>query len=282
MKVGFVGLGMMGSRMAKNIGKAGYPLMVYDMNRSNSESILKQVNSTNVAIASSIDEIAEKNNIIITMVPASKEVKECLLGKNDGNGILNIANCGSLVIDCSTIDPDVSVELNDIAFTKGISMIDAPVSGGVNGAEAGTLTFMVGGNGFALERARPLLEVMGKKIVHCGGPGTGGITKLCNNLALAIQMIGTAEALALGKKLGMDPKKLSEVMSTSTARCWSVDTYNPCPGVMENVPSSRNYEGGFSASLMEKDIGLAIKGIHLINVIIIISTLSLLRSWFTC
>jgi 3-hydroxyisobutyrate dehydrogenase len=211
-----------------------------------------------------------------------KEVKECLLGKNNRNGILSIAKAGSLVIDCSTIDPDISVELNDIAKNKGIAMIDAPVSGGVNGADAGTLTFMVGGLDVNVEKARPLLEAMGKKIVHCGGPGTGGITKLCNNLALAIQMIGTAEALALGKKLGMDPKKLSEVMSTSTARCWSVDTYNPCPGVMENVPSSRNYEGGFSCSLMEKDIGLAIKGIIIIFPYILIAINIFLNSWFTC
>ena len=168
---------MMGSRMAKNLGKAGYPLMVYDMNKSAGESILKQVNGNNVSIASSVDEIAAKSNVIITMVPASKEVKECLLGKNDGKtGVLNIAKAGTLVIDCSTIDPDISAELNGIASNKGISMIDAPVSGGVNGAEAGTLTFMVGGLDANVEKARPLLEIMGKKIVHCGGPGTGGIT----------------------------------------------------------------------------------------------------------
>jgi len=262
MRVGFIGLGMMGSRMARNVGQAGLPLMVYDTNKNAGESIRKQVNSNNVVVASSIDEIATKNDVIITMVPASKEVKEILLNSNSNgkSGIINSAKSGSLIIDCSTIDPDVSVELNSIALSKGIAMIDAPVSGGVNGADAGTLTFMVGGSANDVERARPLLEIMGKKIVHCGGPGTGGITKLCNNLALAIQMIGTAEALALGSKLGMDPSKLSEVMSTSTARCWSVDTYNPCPGVMPNVPSSRNYEGGFSSSLMEKDINLAVKG----------------------
>ena len=257
---------MMGSRMARNVGQAGLPLMVYDTNKAVGESIRKQVNSNNVSVASSIDEIAAKNDVIITMVPASKEVKEILLSTNNNgkSGIINSAKSGSLIIDCSTIDPDVSIELNSIALSKGIAMIDAPVSGGVNGADAGTLTFMVGGLANNVERARPLLEIMGKKIVHCGGPGTGGITKLCNNLALAIQMIGTAEALALGSKLGMDPSKLSEVMSTSTARCWSVDTYNPCPGVMPNVPSSRNYEGGFSSSLMEKDINLAVKGHQLL------------------
>ena len=275
---------MMGSRMARNVGQAGLPLMVYDTNKAVGESIRKQVNSNNVSVASSIDEIAAKNDVIITMVPASKEVKEILLNSNSNgkSGIINSAKSGSLIIDCSTIDPDVSVELNSIALSKGIAMIDAPVSGGVNGADAGTLTFMVGGSANDVERARPLLEIMGKKIVHCGGPGTGGITKLCNNLALAIQMIGTAEALALGSKLGMDPSKLSEVMSTSTARCWSVDTYNPCPGVMENVPSSRNYEGGFSCSLMEKDIGLAIKGIIIIFPYISIAINIFLNSWFTC
>ena len=284
MRVGFIGLGMMGSRMARNVGQAGLPLMVYDTNKNVGESIRKQVNSNNVSVASSIDEIAAKNDIIITMVPASKEVKEILLNSNSKgkSGIINNAKSGSLIIDCSTIDPDVSIELNSIALSKGIAMIDAPVSGGVNGADAGTLTFMVGGSATDVERARPLLEIMGKKIVHCGGPGTGGITKLCNNLALAIQMIGTAEALALGSKLGMDPSKLSEVMSTSTARCWSVDTYNPCPGVMPNVPSSRNYEGGFSSTLMEKDINLAVKGYQLLFSLFSLFLFSLKHSRFKC
>ena len=170
MKVGFIGLGMMGSRMATNVGKAGYQLMLYDMNKNIGNIIKKQVNNNNnnnnITIASSTEDIANNSNIIVTMVPASKEVKEVLLGNN---GILNRAKAGSLITDCSTIDPDVSVELNNLSENKDIAMIDAPVSGGVNGAEAATLTFMVGGTSSNVDRAKPLLEVMGKKIVHCGG-----------------------------------------------------------------------------------------------------------------
>eukprot|EP01035_Chromulina_nebulosa_P020401 gene20401-26472_t len=136
-------------------------------------------------------------------------------------------------------------------------MLDAPVSGGITGAEAGTLTFMVGGLDDTLTKAKPILSAMGKNIVHCGGPGTGGIAKLCNNLALAISMIGTSEAMSLGIQLGMDPSKLASVMNTSTARCWSSDSYNPVPNILPNVPSSRNYSGGFASGLMEKDLSLA-------------------------
>ena len=131
-------------------------------------------------------------------------------------------------------------------------MVDGPVSGGVTGAAAGTLTFMVGGSTEDLEAATPVFKAMGKNIVHCGNAGAGGVTKLCNNLALAISMIGTSEALALGQSLGMDPAKLSEVMNSSTARCWSSDSYNPCPGIMPNVPSSKGYAGGFGSALMLK------------------------------
>jgi 3-hydroxyisobutyrate dehydrogenase len=150
--------------------------------------------------------------------------------------------------------------LGESAKKYKMTYIDAPVSGGVTGAAAGTLTFMVGvENGSQFERVKPILECMGKNIFNCGKPGAGQITKACNNMALAIEMIGISEALALGKSLGMDEKVLTNIMKVSTSRCWSIDTYNPVPGVMENVPASRNYEGGFGCALMLKDLGLALQ-----------------------
>lgn len=184
----------------------------------------------------------------------TKHVEATLLGPE---GVFAHAARGTMIIDSSTIDPLASQALHKEAAAKCMYMLDAPVSGGVTGAAAGTLTFMVGGDEEALEKGRAVLQAMGKNIVHCGGPGAGGVTKLCNNLSLAISMIGTSEAMALGVRMGMDPKKLAGVMNTSTARCWSSDSYNPVPGLMPNVPASNGYKGGFGTALMEKDLTLA-------------------------
>lgn len=226
-------------------------LVVYDINIKNVEK-LKEVG---IRSCDDIATLAKSSDVIITMVPATKHVVTVL--KAD-KGVFNNAKKGAIIIDCSTIDPIVSKQLSREATALGFNMIDAPVSGGVTGAAAGTLTFMVGGSPDILTKVEPVLNCMGKKIVLCGDAGSGGITKLCNNLSLAISMIGTSEALSLGKKLGMDPAKLSEVMNTSTARCWSSDSYNPAPGVMPTVPASRGYTGGFGCVLMEKDLGLAL------------------------
>lgn len=251
--VGLIGLGNMGASMALNLVKtASKPseVFVYDVMPEN----MKKVVAAGATGCVDVGSLASRCDTIITMVPATAHVTSLL---KDKGGIFEKAKKGTLIIDCSTIDPIASQTLACEAAGHGLRMIDAPVSGGVNGAAAGTLTFMVGGTSETVTAATPVLKRMGAKIVHCGGSGSGEVTKLCNNLALAISMIGTCEAMALGKRLGMDSKKLAEVMNTSTARCWSSDTYNPVPGVLEGVPASRDYAGGFGAALMEKDLSLA-------------------------
>jgi len=254
-KIGFIGLGNMGASMAKNLAMSAissHPLLVYDLVPMNVSKIVGC--EFPVVSARSIRAIAEECDIIVTMVPNTQHVVDIL---RSPDGILANAKPNTLIIDCSTIDPITSAALSKDADAKQMMMLDAPVSGGVTGAAAGTLTFMVGGSNQALEEASPVLSAMGKSIVHCGKPGTGGIAKLCNNLSLAISMIGVCEAMSLGEKLGMNPEKLTEVMKTSTAQCWSLNSYNPVPGIMPTVPSSHNYSGGFGSALMEKDLTLA-------------------------
>jgi 3-hydroxyisobutyrate dehydrogenase len=250
--VGFIGLGNMGSNMANNLIKNGYNLVVHDVNEL---SLKNFVSNQNVKIAKSPKEVASQVDLLITMLPSSPHVQEVYTGVN---GILSSVRTNSLLIDTSTIDPGVAREVASKVADHKATMIDAPVSGGVGGAQAGTLTFMVGGEKEAFEKAKILLQCMGKNIVHCGGTGNGQVVKVCNNLVLAISMIGVSEAMNLGMSLGMDPKVLAGIFNTSSARCWSSDTYNPVPGVMENVPASRGYNGGFGVDLMAKDVGLAV------------------------
>jgi len=172
-------------------------------------------------------------------------------------GILAHANPRALLIDCSTISPKVAQDVAKTAKAKGFAMIDAPVSGGTAGAQAATLTFMVGGDEAEFTRYKNIFNAMGKNIVYCGGSGNGQVAKVANNMLLGISMIGTAEAMSLGVSLGMEPKVLAGIINTSSGRCWSSDTYNPFPGVLENVPASRGYTGGFGSDLMLKDLGLA-------------------------
>ena len=189
------------------------------------------------------------------MLPSSPHVKTVYLG-NDG--VLAGVAPGVTLIDSSTIDPHTAREVAVLAAQHGNPMADAPVSGGTGGAEAGTLTFMVGGDAGVFENIAPVLRHMGKNIVHCGESGTGQVAKICNNLLLGISMIGVSEAMNLGVALGIDAKVLAGIINTSSGRCWSSDTYNPYPGVMENVPAARGYTGGFGADLMLKDLGLAV------------------------
>ena len=188
------------------------------------------------------------------MLPASQHVKSVYL--NEG-GILEAVTKGVILIDCSTIDPQAAREVAKVANDQGNPMLDAPVSGGTGGAEAGTLTFMVGGGKVDFDRVQPLLSNMGKNIVHCGGSGNGQVAKVANNMLLGISMIATAEAMSLGVSLGMDPKVLAGIINTSSGRCWSSEIYNPYPGVVETAPASRGYTGGFGVDLMLKDLGLA-------------------------
>lgn len=244
----------MGASMALNLSaSAEDKVLVFDVVPANAARVVEKAGGKAVA-ASSVAELAAACNVIITMVPNTQHVQTLM------ESIFKHAKQGSLIIDCSTIDPVTSRNLSReaAALPSKLVMMDAPVSGGVTGAAAATLTFMCGGTDEAVRRAGPVLSLMGKKIVHCGDAGSGGVTKLCNNLSLAISMAGTAEALNLGIKLGMDGKKLAEVMNTSTARCWSSDSYNPVPGITPNVPSSCDYEGGFGSALMLKDLKLAL------------------------
>lgn len=251
MHIGFIGLGNMGAPMAHNLLKAGHQLSVFDLNAAAVENLV----GAGALPVDSPTAIAQGNaELIITMLPAAAHVKSVYLGEN---GLVAHSRAGVMLIDCSTIDPHSAREVAKAAAEHGNPMLDAPVSGGTGGAAAGTLTFMVGGSDADFDRAQPILAAMGKNIVHCGAAGNGQVAKVANNMLLGISMIGVAEAMALGVALGMDAKTLADVINTSSGRCWSSDTYNPFPGVLDNVPASRGYSGGFGSDLMLKDLGLA-------------------------
>lgn len=250
MNLAFIGLGNMGGPMALNLLKAGHALRVFDLLP---QSVAKLVEAGASAGKNPADTVRDAD-IVITMLPASAHVNALYLGEN---GVLDAAKRGALLIDSSTIAPETSRQVASAAAAKGYAMIDAPVSGGTVGAAAGTLTFIVGGESAALERAQPVLQAMGKNIFHAGTSGAGQVAKICNNMLLGIQMVGTAEAINLGVSLGLDPKVLSDIMVKSSGRNWSLELYNPWPGVMDNVPASRGYSGGFGSDLMLKDLGLA-------------------------
>ena len=249
-RVAFIGLGNMGAPMAQNLIKAGFSLTVFDLVK---EAVDQLVKSGATAAASASDAV-NGADVVITMLPASKHVEGIYLGSE---GLLTKIASKALVIDCSTIAADSARKVARAAADRGLAMIDAPVSGGTGGAIAGTLTFIVGGEPADLERARPLLEKMGKNIFHAGAAGAGQVAKIANNMLLGIAMAGTAEALALGVANGLDPKVLSEIISKSSGRTWAIELYNPWPGVMDNVPASKGYAGGFGVDLMLKDLGLA-------------------------
>ncbi len=248
--IAFIGLGNMGAPMAQNLLKAGHTLTVFDLQQA---AIDKAVAAGARAAASAAAALTGAE-VVISMLPASQHVESLYLGEQ---GLIARIAPGTLVIDCSTISPASARKVADAAAARGLDMIDAPVSGGVGGAVAGTLTFIVGGQAQALDRARPLLAQMGKNIFHAGGSGAGQTAKICNNMLLGILMAGTAEALALGVANGLDPAVLSDIMSKSSGRNWAIELYNPFPGVMPNVPAANGYAGGFGVDLMLKDLGLA-------------------------
>lgn len=249
-KIAFIGLGHMGLPMARNLLKAGYPLSVFDL----VASAVNELAAEGARAASSAQDAVTGADIVISMLPASRHVEGLYLGDA---GLLAAIAPGSLILECSTIAPDSARKVHQAAAARGIALLDAPVSGGTAGAAAGTLTFMVGGAAATLERARPVLASMGKNIFHAGPDGAGQVAKVCNNQLLAVHMIGTAEAMALGVANGLDPATLAEIMRQSSGGNWSLEKYNPWPGVMENVPASKGYAGGFAAELMAKDLGLA-------------------------
>jgi 3-hydroxyisobutyrate dehydrogenase len=249
MKIGFIGLGHMGNPMGRNLLRHGHQLRVYDV----VPDLVKRMAAEGCEAATSAADCARGVEVVITMLPSSPHVRSAYLGEY---GVLKGAAPGMPLIDSSTIDPLTAREVAMDAKAKGCPMVDAPVSGGVGGAEAGTLTFMVGGDARDFEAAKPVLQAMGKNIVHCGGIGNGQVAKICNNMMLAIEMIATAEGMTLAAKLGMDPRVFAAIVNTSSGRCWSSDTYNPYPGVLDSAPAARDYAGGFGSDLMLKDLTL--------------------------
>jgi 3-hydroxyisobutyrate dehydrogenase len=250
MNISFIGLGHMGAPMALNLLKAGHTLSVFDVVGAHVDALC----AAGAGAALSAKDCAARGELVITMLPSSPHVKSVYLGPDS---VLDGVARGVPLIDCSTIDPHSAREVTAQCIARGNPMADAPVSGGVVGAEAATLTFMVGCAQEMFERIAPILRHMGTNIVHCGASGTGQVAKICNNMLLGITMIGVAEAMNLGAALGIDAKVLAAIINTSSGRCWSSDTYNPYPGVMDNVPAARGYAGGFGADLMLKDLGLA-------------------------
>lgn len=255
--VAFIGLGNMGGPMAANLVKAGMTVTGFDLN----PAALKALTDIGGLSANTACGAAAAADIVITMLPAGKHVRSLYLGNmsgnNDQNGILDVVGKDTLLIDCSTIDADSARTVAAAAADKGLEFIDAPVSGGTAGAAAGTLTFICGGSDQAFEQAKTVLDAMGANIFHAGGAGAGQIAKICNNMLLSVLMVGTSEALSMGIDNGLDPKVLSDIMKVSSGGNWTLDKYNPCPGVMDAVPSSKGYQGGFMVDLMVKDLGLA-------------------------
>ncbi|WP_313740403.1 3-hydroxyisobutyrate dehydrogenase [Pseudomonas sp.] len=250
MRIAFIGLGNMGAPMARNLLKAGQQLNLFDLN----PTVLAELQALGGQVSASPKEAASTADAVITMLPAAAHVRSVYLGED---GVLAGVRAGTPTLDCSTIDPQTAREVSQAAADNGVDMGDAPVSGGTGGAAAGTLTFMVGASDALFATFKPVLAHMGRNIVHCGGVGTGQIAKICNNLLLGISMIGVSEAMALGDALGIDTQVLAGIINSSTGRCWSSDTYNPWPGVVDTAPAARGYTGGFGAELMLKDLGLA-------------------------
>ncbi len=249
--IAFIGVGNMGNPMAENLLKAGKKIKVFDV----SKEMLAKAKEKNLETTDNLDSLITKEvTTIITMLPEGKHSKEIYLGDN---GIINKVSKDCLLIDCSTIDINTSKEIGEYAEKKGIMMIDAPVSGGVMGAQKATLNIMVGGSKQAFDKALPILKIMGKNIYHAGEIGSGNGAKICNNMSLGITMIAASESLMLAKRLNIDIKKVHEIMKNASGNSWPISVYPPLPGLIEGTPSNNNYKPGFSAGMMNKDLKLA-------------------------
>ncbi|SHH76906.1 3-hydroxyisobutyrate dehydrogenase [Ferrimonas marina] len=250
--IAFIGLGNMGAPMARNLIQAGHTVRVFDLNEQAVHALAEQgalpCHTSCGAVAGAA--------VVITMLPAGKHVRDLYLGEG---GLIRKAAPGTLLIDCSTIDAASAIAVSEGAAQAGLEFVDAPVSGGTAGAAAGTLTFICGGSEAGFDAAKPLLADMGANIFHAGNAGAGQVAKICNNMLLSVLMIGTSEALQLGRDHGLDPKVLSEIMKVSSGGNWTLEKYNPCPGVMPTAPASNGYQGGFMVDLMAKDLGLAME-----------------------
>ena len=245
--IAFIGLGNMGGPMAANLVKAGYKVVAFDL----VEASRNQAKSDGAAVAESAAAAGKGADTVVTMLPAGKHVLTVW------NEVVPIMTKGTLIIDCSTIDVESSKAAHVLAAKHGVGSVDAPVSGGTGGAKAATLTFMCGGDEKSFAAAKPVLEKMGKKIVHCGGAGAGQGVKICNNMVLAISMIGVSEAFSLAEKLGLSHQAVFDVVSTSSGQCWSLTSYCPVPGPVPTSPANNDYKPGFASALMVKDLTLA-------------------------
>ena len=249
--IAFIGVGNMGLPMAENLMKSGKKIRVFDVSKNTIEIAQKK----NLDVVENLSDLVTTDvTTVITMLPEGKHSKEVFLGDN---GIINKVSKECLLIDCSTIDIQTSKEIGKKATEKGIQMIDAPVSGGVMGAQKATLNIMVGGTKEAFDLALPLLKIMGKNIFHAGDLGSGNGAKICNNMSLGIAMIAASESLMLAKRLNIDIKKVHEIMKNASGNSWPISVYPPLPGLIEGTPSNNNYRPGFSAGMMNKDLKLA-------------------------
>jgi 3-hydroxyisobutyrate dehydrogenase len=249
-RIGFIGLGNMGLPMAQNLIKAGHQVEGVDVTTAATD----RLKAAGGAVAETHKIAASRADVVITMLPAGQHVREVYLGVG---GIIESANAGTLLIDCSTIDVGTARAVAAAAEAKGLLMLDAPVSGGVGGATAGTLTFMVGGPERAFERALSILQQMGKTVVHAGGAGNGQAAKICNNMILGVSMIAVSEGFLLAEKLGLDKQKLFDIASKSSGSCWSMVNYCPVPGPVPTSPANRDYQAGFTTAMMLKDMKLS-------------------------
>lgn len=251
-KIGFIGLGNMGGPMAVNLVKYNHQVVGFDL----SESAMKELKQAGGEVAASVTDAVQNADVVISMLPSGSHVAALYLDPQ--NGLIHSLNKDTLVIDSSTIDAATARKVHAELASQSIRFVDAPVSGGVGGALAGSLTFIVGGEASAFKDAQPILQGMGKNIFHAGQAGAGQVAKICNNMLLSVLMLGTSEALQLAIDNGLDAKVISEIMLESSGRNWTLELYNPCPDVMPNVPSSNNYQGGFMVDLMCKDLRLAL------------------------
>jgi 3-hydroxyisobutyrate dehydrogenase len=249
-RVAFIGLGNMGGGMAANLAKAGHDVRAFDL----SETALAKAEERGCLRAPSAAEAVQEAEAVVTMLPAGKHVRDVY-----ESSVIGAAPTSAVLIDCSTIDVATAREEIAKAEARGYKMVDAPVSGGIAAAEGGTLTFMVGGSGEAFAAAEPFLARMGKAVIHAGGAGSGQAAKICNNMLLGASMIATCETFVLAQKLGLDPQTFFDIASKASGQCWSMTSYCPVPGVGPETPADRDYDGGFAAALMLKDLRLAME-----------------------
>ena len=256
-RVAFIGLGNMGGGMAANLAKAGHDVRAFDL----SQEALSRAKERGCLAAKSAAEAVEKAEAVVTMLPAGSHVRDVY-----ENAVIGKAPASAILMDCSTIDVATARDEIEKARAAAYLMVDAPVSGGIAAAEGGTLTFMVGGTDEAFGRAEPFLAAMGKAVIHAGGPGSGQAAKICNNMLLGASMIATCESFVLAQKLGLDPQTFFDIASKASGQCWSMTSYCPVPGVGPETPADRDYEGGFAAALMLKDLRLAMEAAQSVDV----------------